>query len=164
MSIYLLLRLLHILAAIFFVGGIFARQVVRSLISRATDVPTIVTLSSAAGRIERILVIPGNLLVIVFGILLALVIRAPILGSIFGRYPNWLLASILILVLLFPLVPLIFLPRGKLFEAALVEASSKGEITPRLKACINDRTVRLAHIAEMIGVVLIVILMVYKPF
>ncbi len=164
MSLYLLFRFLHIFAAIIFVGGLFARQAVRSLVPRATDVSTIVTLTNAAGRVERLLVIPGNLFAIIFGLLLAFMTRAPILGFFLGSYPNWLLASILILVLLFPLVPLVFLPRGKLFEAALEEASSKGEITPGLRAQMDDRTVRFAHIAEMIGVVLMVILMVCKPF
>ncbi len=164
MSLYLLLRFLHIFAAIIFVGGLFARQAVRTLLPRATDVSTIVTLTNAAGRVERLLVIPGNLFAIIFGLLLALMTRAPILGSFQVPHSNWLLASILILVLLFPLVPLVFLPRGKLFEAALAEASSKGAITPGLQAKMDDRTVRFAHIAEMIGVVLIVVLMVYKPF
>jgi uncharacterized membrane protein len=163
-STYLLLRLLHISASIAFVGGLFARQAIRSLIPRARDVTTIVTLAQAAGQVERLMVIPGNLLAIVFGLFLAIITRAPVLGSILGPYRNWLLASIAILVLLFPLVPLVFLPRGKLFEAELAEASLKGVVTPELHRQMADPVVRWAHLAEMIGVALIVILMVYKPF
>ena len=164
MSPYLLLRLLHITSAIVFVGGLFARQVVRSQIPRSSDLGAIVTLTQAAGRVERLMVIPGNILAIVFGLLLAVLTRAPLLGSLLGAYRNWLVASIIILALLLPLVPLVFLPRGKVFEAALQDAVAKGTITPELRQQLADPVVRWAHLAEIIGVALIVVLMVYKPF
>ena len=164
MSLYLLLRFLHISSAIVFVGGLFARQVVRSQIPRASDVGAIVTLTQAAGRVERLMVIPGNILAIVFGSILGVLTQAPLLGSLLGPYRNWLIASILILALLLPLVPLVFLPRGKVFEAALHDARAKGTITPELRQQLADPVVRWAHLAEMIGVARIVGLMVYKPF
>jgi len=164
LSPYLLLRLLHITSAIVFVGGLFARQVVRSQIPRSSDLGAIVTLTQAAGRVERLMVIPGNILAIVFGLLLAVLTRAPLLGSLLGAYRNWLVASIIILALLLPLVPLVFLPRGKVFEAALQDAAAKGTITPELRQQLADPVVRWAHLAEIIGVALIVVLMVYKPF
>lgn len=164
MSLYLLLRFLHIASAIIFVGGLFARQAVRSLMGRAGDVASILALNEAAGRVERSLVIPGNLAAIVFGILLALLTRAPIFGTILGGSRDWLLASILILVILLPLVPLVFLPRGRVFEAALRGAAGQGTITPALREQMADPVVRWAHTAEMIGVALIVFLMVVKPW
>ncbi|HLC01592.1 MAG TPA: DUF2269 family protein [Anaerolineales bacterium] len=163
MSIYLLLRFLHISAAIIFVGGLFARQAVRSLPSSASDVGAIVTLTRAAGRVERLIVIPGNILAIVFGVVLAFLTRAPLLGSILEDSRNWLLASTVILILLFPLVPIVFVPRGKHFEAALREATVAGHITPELRQQMDDPVVRRAHWAELIGVGLIVVLMVFKP-
>ncbi len=164
MNLYGLLRFLHVSSAILFVGGLFARQAVRSLTAGARNVETIVTITQAAGKIERLMVIPGNLLVIVFGVLLAISIRAPILGMLLGADRNWLLVSIIILVLLLPLVPLVFLPRGRLFEAALREASSKGEITQELQMQIGDPVVRLAHVAEMLGVTIVMALMIFRPF
>ena len=77
LSIFTLLRLLHISAAIIFVGGLFARQAVRSLTARASDVAALVALTQAAGRVERLMMIPGNILAIVFGLILAMAIRAP---------------------------------------------------------------------------------------
>ena len=164
MNLYLLLHFLHLSAAIVFVGGLFARQAVRALISGASEIGAVVTLTQAAGRVERLMVIPGNLLAIAFGLMLALYGRAPIFGFVQGAQRNWLLAAVLILVLLFPLVPLVFLPRGKLFEAALREASAEGHITPALQRQLKDPVVRWAHLAEMIGVGLILILMAFKPF
>ena len=145
-------------------GGLLARQAVRSLTFRASHVADIVALTQAAGKIERLMVIPGNILAIVFGLLLALAIRAPILGSLQGANMNWLLASIAILAILLPLVPLVFLPRGKVFEAALLQASASGTVSPELRRHMADPVVRWAHRAEMIGVALIVVLMVAKPF
>jgi hydrogenase/urease accessory protein HupE len=110
------------------------------------------------------MVIPGNVLAIVFGILLALLARLPLFGSLQGAERNWLFASLLILVALFPLVPSVFLPRGKRFEAALEDATARGEITPQLREQMADPVVRAAHLAEMVGVSLIVVLMVFKPF
>ena len=164
MNLYLLLHFLHLSAAILFVGGLFARQAVRALISGASEIGAVVTLTQAAGRVERLMVIPGNLLAIAFGLMLALYGRAPIFGFIQGAQRNWLLASVVILVLLFPLVPLVLLPRGKVFEAALQEASAEGHITTVLQQQMKDPVVRWAHMAEMIGVGLIVALMVFKPF
>ena len=90
--------------------------------------------------------------------------RAPILGAIQGGHQQWLLASIVVLVLLFPLVPLVFLPRGKLFEAALRESIAQGNITPVLRKHMADPVVKWAHGAEMMGIAVIVVLMVLKPF
>ena len=159
-----MLRFLHISAAIIFVGGLFARQAVRALTSRASDVGEILPLTQAAGQIERHMVIPGNILSILFGLILALVTRSPILGSIAGPHRNWLLASIVILAILFPLVPWVFLPRGRAFESVLRDASAKGKITPELQHQLADPVVRWAHLAEMIAVGLIVALMVFRPF
>ena len=164
MSLYLLLRFLHLSSAIVFVGGLFARQAVRSLTHRSSDIGAIITLTQAAGTVERLMVIPGNILAIVFGVLLAILTRSPLLGSIQGPYRNWLLVSILILAALLPLVPFVFLPRGKVFEAALREATAKGSLTPELRNQMADPVVRWAHRAEMVGVTLIVVLMVFKPF
>ncbi len=164
MSLFPLLRFFHISAAIVFVGGLFARQAVRSLTHRASDVSTILALTQAAGIVERLMVIPGNILAIAFGLILALVGRAPILGFIQGSRDSWLLVSILILAFLFPLVPLVFLPRGRRFEAALEAARAENQITPALRREMADPVVRGAHVVEMMGVAGIVALMVLKPF
>ena len=43
-------------------------------------------------------------------------------------------------------------------------AVAAGRVTPELTAAFTDSTVAAAHTAELVGVVLIVILMVTKPF
>jgi len=103
-----------------FIGGILARQIVRAYAKRTEDVHRFVTLSEAAGRtlapcglsrtsagVETTMVIPGNMAVIIFGVILALIIKAPIPGFLQGADRNWLLVSNLLLVIGFVSVPLI---------------------------------------------------------
>jgi uncharacterized membrane protein len=162
--LFLFVRFLHVISAMWFIGGILARQIVRAYAKRTDDVRRFATLSEAAGRIESTMVIPGNMAVIIFGVILALLIKAPILGFLQGASRNWLLLSNLILVIGFLGVPLIFLPRGKKFAVTLEDALAKGQMTPELRAHLDDPVVRLAHWYELISMPVIVFLMVFKPF
>ena len=164
MNWYLWMRFLHIASAIIFIGGILARQLVRSVAKRSTDVQSFAALNQAAGRIESLMVIPGNMAVIVFGAILAVIIGAPIFGFLQGASQNWLLVTNILLILEIPLVALIFVPRGKKFDLVLQDALAQGLMTPELHAELEDKTVRMAHISEIVMVVIIVLLMVFKPF
>ena len=162
--LFLFVRFLHVASAMWFIGGILARQIVRAYARRTDDVRRFAAMTEAAGRIESTMVIPGNFAVIVFGVVLGLLIGAPILGFLQGADRNWLLVSNIILLLGFLNVPFIFLPRGKLFRAALEDALAQGQITPALRAHLNDPVVRAAHWYELISMVAITFLMVLKPF
>ena len=162
--LYLMVRFLHIASAIWFLGGILARQIVRAYAKRTDDVRRFAAMSEAAGRIESTMVIPGNLAVIVFGVIVSVMIGAPIFGFLQGAERNWLLVSNIILLLGFLNVPLIFLPRGKLFRAALEDALAKGQMTLELRAHLDDPVVRIAHTYELVSMVAIMYLMVFKPF
>ncbi len=62
------------------------------------------------------------------------------------------------------LVPAVFVPKGKRFEALLAEAGSVKKVTPGLTAAFRDPAVRMAHAWELAAVVAIIVLMVTKPF
>jgi uncharacterized membrane protein len=164
MNWYLVLKLLHILSAVVFAGGLVARQVVRAVAQRAQDVHVFAAQSVMAGLIENRMVIPGSIAVMAFGVALALVSGQPILGFIMGAAQNWLLVANILLAFLLLLVPLVFIPRGKNFAVVLQEALARSQMTPELYRELRDPVVRLAHWAELIGVVVIVFLMVAKPF
>ena len=164
MNWYLLLRFLHILSSIIFIGGIFARQAVRARGKKSTNIRELDTYFAAAGQIEKLMVIPGNMAVIFFGILLAILMKAPIFGFLQGASQNWLLATNLMLVAGGLMVPMIFVPRGKIYDRLLQEALARDEITQELRAHLDDGVVKTAHFLEMFLVVVIVILMVFKPF
>jgi hypothetical protein len=164
MSLLLVIRFLHIASAIWFIGGVIARQIVRAYAKRTDDVQHFAIMSVAAGRIESSMVIPGNFAVIIFGVIYGIMIGAPILGFLQGAARNWLLVSNILLLLGFLNVPLVFIPKGKLFDAALQDALAKGQMTPELRAHINDPTVRIVHFVELAAMGFITFLMVFKPF
>ncbi|MDQ3007695.1 MAG: DUF2269 family protein [Chloroflexota bacterium] len=164
MSILLLVRFLHIASAIWFIGGVVARQIVRASAKRTDNVQRFAFMSEAAGRIESTMVIPGNFAVILFGIIYGLMIGAPILGFLQGASRNWLLVSNVLLFLGFFNIPLVFIPKGRLFELALKDALAKGQMTPELHAQMDDRTVSIVHFIELAALGVITVLMVFRPF
>lgn len=164
MNWYLVVKFLHIASVILCVGGLFARQLVRQSMKQAQDVRVFATLNEAAGRIERVMVIPGTNAILVFGIILALIGGMPMLGFLQGASQNWLLVSNLLLLGIVLLVPTVLVPRGRKFEPALRQALTQNEITPQLRAAMDDRVVRFAHIYEEAAVIIIAALMVLKPF
>jgi len=155
---------LHIMSAICLVGGLLSRQIVRAHAKKMADVRVISELYNAAGRIESVLIIPFNMMVVVSGLIYAIMIKAPILGFLQGASQNWLLVTNL-LVLATPL-PIIFffIPRGRKFEPVMREALGRGQITPELAAQLQDPMMKRMHLIELIGVVFVVALMVFKPF
>lgn len=155
---------LHIISSIMLVGGIFARQIVRTYAKKLSDVTAIAELYKAALRIETMMIRPFTLFMVVFGAIYAAMIDAPIFGFLQGADQNWLLVTN-ILVLLLPL-PIIFffLPRAKKLQPIMDDARAKGEITPALREQLHDPAMRRMHLIEMDGVVFVVYLMVFKPF
>lgn len=164
MNWYFVIKFLHILAAMMFIGGIFGRQLVRAYAKKVEDVNIFAALMQASGRIEWLMVIPGNQAVLVIGVVLALITGYPIFGFLQGASQNWLLVSNILLIVGLIFVPTVFIPRGKQFEVILETALSTEQITPDLRAAMNDRVVMLAHRYEEVSLVVIVALMVFKPF
>ncbi len=164
MNWYFWIKFLHIITAMMFVGGIFGRQLVRVYAKKTDDIHIFAALSHAAGRLENLMIIPGNLAVIVLGVILALESGYPILGVLQGAAQNWLLVSNILLVIGLVLVPAVFIPRGKKFAVILEAALAREEMTPELRAALEDGVVKLAHRYEEVSLVLVVALMVLKPF
>lgn len=164
MNWYGLVKLLHIIATIVCVGGLFARQLIRRQSMKADDIRTFAIYNKAAGAIEQIMVIPGTTAILVFGIILAILGGFPMLGFLQGASQNWLLASNILLVGMVVIIPAVFIPRGKIFASTLYTALEQGQITPELRASMNDRAVKIAHLYEEVAITVIIALMVLKPF
>jgi Predicted integral membrane protein (DUF2269) len=150
--------LCHLASAFWFVGGLVGRDVTLARARAASDIVTIKALGDAAGLFDRAFVVPGSIAVLVFGIVTALTGRWS-----FGDNA-WLVAALALFLTLIPLVPLVFLPKGKVFDAALDEAVETGEPTPALRAALADRTVWATRWYERIVVAAIIVLMITKPF
>ena len=164
MNLYAIVKLLHVAIAIWFIAGLLGRQLALSQAARVSDVNVFAGLSDLAGRFDRLMVIPGSQIVVLIGLITAWAGGWPVLGFVEGGKANWVLASIVLFLSTLPSIPLIFLPSGKRFDEALKTALAHGEVTPALRAALTNRTVAMAHGYEMLVVVVIVVLMVLKPF
>jgi uncharacterized membrane protein len=161
------IKFLHVVGAIQLIGGLIGRGLAQREAGRAADIHTLHALIQLSGSFENWMVIPGSKgsnVILIFGLIVSWMRGWPLLGVLQGAPSNWLLVSLLLFLAMIPLIVLIFVPRGKVFEAALQEALARGEITPALTAALHDPVVRRAHIAEALGVLVILYLMVMKPF
>jgi hypothetical protein len=160
------LRLIHALTGILLVAGLLGRWVALSQAEQAAHTDELTTLHGllrATSVFERI-VIPTSIAVLVLGLLTAWSYGYPLLGSLQGRGGNWLPVSLLLYLSTVPLVPLVFLPKGRQFGAALDEAVAMGRVTPALVAAFGDPRVRAAHVYEFAAVVVVLVLMLSRPF
>jgi hypothetical protein len=152
--------LLHVLAAFWFVAGLLGRNITMARAQTASDLPMLDELVTLSGRFERMMVIPGSIAVSLLGLLAAWALGQPLAGT--NNW--WVLLSLLLFVAIGVLVPVVFLPHGKVFEHALADAKVKGEVTPELRGALRDPAVRNARAAELLVVAVIITLMVTKPF
>lgn len=148
--------LVHVAAAFWFVAGLVGRDVTLAKARGHGDVGTVAELVELAGRFERFAVVPGSFAVLVAGLLAAWAADVAFRG--------WLLVSVVLYLTLVPLVPLVFLPRSKVFERELASAVARRAVTPELTAAFRDPAVRTARTYEIAVVAAIVVLMVTKPF
>jgi len=115
------------------------------------------------GRFDNLMVIPGSTAVLALGLVSAWFEGIPLLGFIQGAHSSWLFASLILFATIMALVPTVFLPRGRIFEAALEEAIAAGKVTDKLSAAFRDPLVRAAHVWELVAIVAIIWLMIAKP-
>ena len=163
-TLYNVLKLLHILAGVGFAGGIFARQIVRAYANRTEDIEQFAALHHAAAKVEIWMVRPGSLIVLLLGVLMAWRVQLPIFGMLQGGNQNWLLVSMVLYFTGMALVPTVFLPRGKTFRPVLEAAVAQGRFTAELRQAVDDGVVKAAHVYEMVMLVAIFALMTLKPF
>jgi hypothetical protein len=164
MALALGLKLLHVLIAFWMTAGLIGRGVVQLRAEHTEDIRSMQLLVELIGRFDRLMVIPASSAVFVLGLLTAWAQGLPILGFLQGARTNWLLISLVLWIGVFALVPTVFIPRGKVFGALLEEAAREDRVTDRLAAALRDPVVRVAHIYEITALVVIIFLMVAKPF
>lgn len=142
----------------------FARQLVRAHAKKSDDVQVIASLTWVAVRIDRFMVIPWSNIMIVMGIILALMLKWPIVGFLQGASQNWLLVSNILLVIIVILIAAVFVPHNKKLESVLQPALAAGHVTPELSAALDDKRNKISHYIEEIAILVIAALMVLKSF
>jgi uncharacterized membrane protein len=165
MNLYSLIKLLHVLAAFWFIGGVIGRDFAFWQAGRATNVQAVQALLQISDFFERYAIIPVSMVVFLFGLIITLLQRWPLFGFLQGSSINWLLVSfILYLGISLAIGPLKLVPRRKQRTRALDEALTEGIITPGLNAALHDEVVVRFRMVEFVVLVVIIILMVTKPF
>jgi hypothetical protein len=157
------LKVVHALLGVWFVAALVGRWVALTAAARATEIEALKGMLTVSSRFERIVIVVPSL-VLILGIATAIAQGRAFLGPIQGAPVDWLFASLVIFLSPLPLVPLVFLPKGKGFEAALVEAEGLGIVTERLTAAFRDRTVFAARVYELGSTLVVLVLMIAKPF
>jgi uncharacterized membrane protein len=159
-----LVKVAHALTGFWFVAGIVGRSVLQVRAERTRDVGVVKVLVELIGRFDNLMVIPGSSAVLVLGLVSAWLEGIPLFGFLQGAHSSWLFVSLVLYASIMALVPTVFLPRGRVFQAALDEATAAGKVDDRLAAAFRDPVVRAAHIWELLAIVIIIWLMIAKPF
>jgi uncharacterized membrane protein len=165
MNLYVMMKLLHVLAAFWFISGVIGRDFAFWRAGKATNVQAVQALLQISDFFERYAVIPISMAVFLFGLIITLLQRWPLFGFLQGSPINWLLISFLLFLgISLAIGPLKLIPRRKERMRALEEALGQGTITPALTASLNDKVVVQFRMVELIILIVIIILMVTKPF
>jgi hypothetical protein len=150
--------LLHVAIAFWFVAGLIGRNLTLARARSRQQVRLVAELVGLAGRFERLMVIPGSFAVLLLGLLAVWAQDRPLAGPGNGWVP------LLLYVPLFALVPLVFVPRGRVFDRALDDAVEHDAVTEPLTRALRDPVVAAARTLELVVVAALVTLMVVKPF
>lgn len=164
MSLTALLVWIHVLSAFWLVGGILARDRCYAIARTTDDLGRLEWLIEMGGHFERRMVRPATLAVLVAGLVAAWARGWPILGVLQGSSTNWVLVSLVIFLTIIPLIAFVFVPRGRIFRAALEEARSLEEVTPRLRTALGDRAVATARAYELGMIAVITAIMLTRSF
>ena len=157
--IALLLKLAHVFAAFALVTGFVGRGILLSRAARGADVEQQHLLAGAAWPFEAAVRVSSGAVII-----LGLVTAWAQGYEWFGLTTPWMLISVLLILPMFVLVPAVFVPRGRVFEAEMEAARQVGEVTDGLRRAWADSAVAAARRYELVATGLIVALMVLKPF
>jgi uncharacterized membrane protein len=165
MNLYILMKLLHVLAAFWMVSGVVGRDLAFWWAGRATNVQAVHALLRVSEFFERYAVIPVSMAVLLFGLIVTGMQKWPLFGVLQGSPTNWLLVSFLLFVGMSAFIaPLGLVARRKERTRAVEDALTQGTITPALRAALNDRVVNRFRTVELVITVIIIVLMVTKPF
>jgi hypothetical protein len=157
----ILIVVVHVLTVFLLVGGIMGRDVTYWQAARATDLSRIRHYVDLA-HVFELLVRAMTGWVFLAGLGAAWARGWPILGLHHG--PHWVLAAMLIYLTIIPWIVFVFVPSGKAFRAALADAILKNDVTPALKASLNDPKVNAGRLYELTMVVVLTWLMIARPF
>ena len=162
MTLYALLKLLHVLSAMWLVSGLLGRAVALSGARRAPDMRILKAIADVSGRLENLMIAPGIFAVVGTGIAAALAGGFSLLGP-FGDGPLWLFIPLALMTFAIAMTP-ITLRHDREWGMALEDAARQGTVTDRLRGFLDGRAMLRRYAPDITFVGIIVILMVLRPF
>jgi hypothetical protein len=96
MSLSLIMKVLHVLAAFWYMTGIVGRGITFCQAGKTANVHTVHTLLQVSELFERWMVFPGSVVVLLFALVTAWLQGWPIFGIFEGAATNWVLASLIL--------------------------------------------------------------------
>lgn len=161
-----ILRLLHILAAFALVGGEIGRAFAFKRAKQSGDIKVVSEMLQLFTFLTSKFVSIGGMLTFLLGLVTAGMQGGPvlILGFLMGGTINWVLASLVLYIVIMLLVAFVSIPRGKAIGQALGAALKQGKVTPQLTAAMNDKVLNNTFIIQDVLILVIILLMVLKPF
>jgi len=154
----------HVLSVFWLVAGVVGRDVCWWHAARAQDLASLRQIAALASFFDRRAVQPATFLVLVTGLAAAGLRGHRIFAFFRGEGPVWPFAALLIYLSIIPVIAFVFLPKGRVYRAALAEAESRGEVTAGLRGAIADPVVVAARGYEFVMIAVLVFLMVAMPF
>ncbi len=161
-TLYSVLKLLHVLSAIWLASGLLGRAIVLAAARSGPDIRIVKAIADVSGRLENLMVAPGYLAVLVTGIATAIVGGLPLFGP-FNGGPLWIFIPLVLFAVAVALTPIV-LGEDRRWGEALADAARAGSITDGLRSFLDRRAMLRRYGPDIAFVGLIVVLMVLKPF
>jgi len=150
--LFTIIRAFHILAAIWFTCGAAGYIVTRREMLKAEDIRGLDALVRLMARFRNLMIRPGGLLLVVFGLWTAYL----------ESWPRFAMSAIALLVIFVPFMVLTAKGSHGL-EAASAESAKTGSVTPELRAALRDRKLVIGEWGISVITLLFLLLMVLKP-
>jgi len=119
-------------------------------------------LADVSGRLEDRMIAPGIIAVIVTGIAVAIAGGYSLFGPFSGG-PWWIFIALVIMAIAVITTPMT-LARDRAWGQALEESALAGAITDRLRPFLQRDAMIRRYAPDIVSVLVIVVLMVTKPF
>ena len=78
--------------------------------------------------------------------------------------PTWTLVGAVFFLAIMPIIIWVFSPRGKIFGEVFQKTLAQERVTAELRAAFSDRVIRACWLYEYLMLLVVLALMVIKPF
>ena len=150
--LFMTVRTLHILTALWFTCGTAGYIVTRLEMLKSEDIRGVDALVRLMARFRNLMIRPGGMLLVLFGLWTAY----------YESWPRFAISAIVLLVIFVPFM--VLTAKGSHgIEAASTEAIKTGSITPALNAALRDRKLVIGEVGIGVVTLLFLLLMIIKP-